>query len=458
MKIEKSLVALVLVIILGVVTYQFVYKPDQEKLIRETKERFLVQFDPNKIVGFTIGRPDSSMIIEKGLGRIWNIIRPVTAEAENQEIYTLFRTLRDSQIQYVVDEKPKNLANFGLAGAPFYLAMSYEDGKSDTLYSGFNTPDGTMTYVKFASGNRVVTIDRAFDDFLKLPQRSYRSRTLLNISESDITALELIRGENDVINLERTGAGWQMNQPWSFAGNETNISELMTYLVENPKEHFVAEHADSLSQYGLDNPSYIVRVSFQPGIPDKILLVGKEFVDASSSGQFWFAKQFDKDLIFTIANAPVTDFARLPIWFVNQFPMVFNQETANRITIDAPGNNLVFVRGSQGFWSLVSPMDKNVDQKTIGDILSITRFLVFQDVYAYEPTPEDIKKAGLEKPQITIAFYQNDTLIDRVEFGNSFTERELNTYCRTSARPIIYITRSTVNTTMNQVLETVFEK
>ena len=458
MKLVKSFGALFLVLILGIITYQLMYKPDQEKLLRETQERFLVRFDVNRIAKFTIGRPDSSVYFEKGIGRTWNITQPFTCEAENEGIYTLFRLLREAEVRHIIEEKPKSLANYGLDRPSGYLAVVNQDGNADTLFTGFMTPDETMCYVKFASSDRVVTIDRDLDDFLKLPGRAYRSRTLLNIAQDDVSGVEIMRQDRQQsIVMEKRGYDWYMAEPWDFPANQKNISEFLESLTGSTKQHFIAEQTDSLAHYGLDDPRMVIRVSLQPGVPEKILMIGKAVQQDQNSSRFWFAKQFDQDLIFTIPSNTISKFDRMPIWFVHAFPMEFNHELASRIVLEAAGNTLTFVRGSQGYWSLISPIDRNIENTTINMILSISRFLAFQDVFAYEPTADDVRRAGLEKPQVTISFYQGDTLIDAVQYGNSITLEEQNTYCRTSKRPVIYLTQSTVTATINQILETVFQ-
>ncbi|MFC1485548.1 DUF4340 domain-containing protein [Candidatus Latescibacterota bacterium] len=458
MKLVKPLIALVMVIILGFGAYFFIYNPDLERRIREAQEQFLVRFDPNTIVSFTIGRPDSSMVIEKGMTRNWNILEPVSAEAENEEIYRFFNHLRNTQIQFIVEEHPRDLSNFGLENAPFYLAMKYQDGTADTLFSGMFTPDESMNYVKFASEDRVLTVDRAMFDFLKQPVRAYCSRTLLNIAEMDITGIELIRGTDETITLSKNGTIWMMAQPWEYQASPTNIKELINTIVITRKDHFVTEHTDDLAQYGLDNPQFVLRISLQPGIPDKILLIGDAMMSGDNKLLYHYAKQFDRDLIFTVAQSSLNDFRRIPIWYVDQFPMKFNQERVNRIIIETPGNTLTIIRGSQGYWSMISPVDINLEETVVSEIFSISRFLVFHDVFAYEPTPDDVTNTGLDDPQIKLTFYQNDNMFDYIEFGGSFTDEELNTFCRTSTRPIIYITRAPVNERINSILKTAFEQ
>ena len=292
MKAMKSLVGLFLVIILGLGVYFFVYKPDQALKLRQEQERFLVRFDVSAIDNFTIGRPDSTIRIERAIGNLWNITEPITAETENEEILTLFNMLRTARVRYVADENTDNLGAYGLASPEYYLATHYTDGKADTLYLGSFTPEGSMGYVRFASENRVVAIDRDVIDHLHRPVQAFRSRSILNVFATDITAIEIMRNEDETLRFQYDGVAWRMTEPYMFPTDTNNIPELIASITDGSKKYLLTEHADDLAEYGLDNPGIILKVSQRNGMPEKLLLIGHEFHAENMSSTNWFAKQF----------------------------------------------------------------------------------------------------------------------------------------------------------------------
>jgi hypothetical protein len=458
MKLVKPLLALILVIVLGAGVYHYVYKPDAEKKLLQAKEQFLVRFDVKNITSFTIGRPDSAIQIEKGVGSLWNIISPIKAEAENEEITSLFRQLSDTKILFIVEEKPHDLGNYGLDNPQYYLGMKYLNGKSDTLFTGIDTPDGTMTYVKFASEKRVLTVDRTIVDFMKKQTRSYRSRTLLNALIDDITGLELMRGDTDVITLVKSGEQWIMTQPWEFPASTENIALLLKTITETNKKHFIAEHTDSLSKYGLDNPQIILKVTLNKGMMDKLLLIGNTLKENVGTNLFSYAKQFDQDVIFTIEKKTVVEFQHPPIWFIDQLPLDLNREQVNKIVVQTGGREITIIRDVQRQWISITPVDKNLEERIVAGLFGISCFLVVNDVFAYTPTENDVVKSGLNTPQAKLTFYQNDTVLAVVEFGKTYTEKQPITYCRLSPRPVIFMTKNEITPPLNELLSTLFEK
>ena len=174
MKLLKSFITLLVVIVIGILVYFFVYKAEELRKIREAEARQLIRFDLNHINSFTLARPESSIVFERGIGRIWNITAPIKSEAEKEELQNLFSSLDESKILYTADEKPDNIKIYGLEKPEYYLAMKYDISNPDTLFLGNPTPDGFMSYVKFASEDRILTINRELTNKLKWAARSYR--------------------------------------------------------------------------------------------------------------------------------------------------------------------------------------------------------------------------------------------------------------------------------------------
>jgi len=91
-------------------------------------------------------------------------------------------------------------------------------------------------------------------------------------------------------------------------------------------------------------------------------------------------------------------------------------------------------------------------------VSAISRFLLINDIDTLEPTQEQLEKAGITKPTVVISFYENDQLLVKAAYGKTFMTDKENTYVTTSLSPILYITNSTVNASINEVLKAVFGK
>ncbi len=461
MKLLKSLLVLVAVIALGVFVYFKVYRVEIANKANKAQEGKLVQFDLDLIRKFTLGRPDSSIVFERSVGRLWNIIEPVQTEAAGKQFYELFSALSSSEVLYNVEDKPKDFAPYGLDVPLYYMAMEYEGQDPDTLLVGNNTPDQTMSYVRFASDRKVLAVSNRLTELLKKPVKYYRARTILNVLADDITGIEIFRGkdESDHVHMVNNGVAWMMYTPWELPGDPASMEEILKKIAESNKMTLVQEHPTEadLTKYGLDQPNYVLNVSLKYGMPNKMLLIGNRLTERGSR-HLWYARQFDGDLVFTLENSLVTLLSRGNTWFIDKQPIKFDRNVVSRIVLRSDQQEVVFTRDAEGKWSAITPVDKNVPEDTISNLFAISRFMLVNDIFAFNPTPEDLTRAGIDKPKFTLTFYAGDQVLAKLDYGNTFTKDTLMTYVQTNLSPIVYITGSQVNSSINYALESVFGK
>jgi hypothetical protein len=461
MKLVKSLIVLAAVIALGIFVYFKVYKVEQARKAQESMESRLVQFDIDNIKKFTLVRPDSSVTFERGVGRLWSITAPIKSEASGKQIFGLFESLNQSNIQYHVDDKPKDLRPYGLDRPAFFMAMEYDQGKPDTLFLGIDTPDKTMTYVKFASGKKVLAVNNTLTDLMKKPVRFYRSRTVLNVLPEDIRGIEITRGndQSNRIQLDFNGVAWIMQYPWELPADLKSTEELLKKIGESNKMTLVQEHAASadLAKYGIDKPTTVLTIQLNYNMPSKMLVVGSRLTEKGRT-HLWYAKQFDNDLVFTIENSLVTLLNYPPVNYIDKQPLKFDRNVVDKIELTTDKQIVVLAKDAEGKWSAVSPVDKNIQDDTINNLFSISRFIFVNDIFSVKPAQSDMAKSGIDKPKFALEFYSGQQSLGRILYGKSFTKDKIMTYFQTSLSPFIYVTDAQVTSSVNYVLEKVFGK
>ncbi|MFA6472049.1 MAG: DUF4340 domain-containing protein [Candidatus Latescibacterota bacterium] len=459
MKLVKSLAILAAVIVLGIIVYIKVYKVEQQKKSQQAQEGKLIRFNLDSIKEFTLVRPDSSITFERGIGRIWNILKPLKTEASGERIYGLFSQLDQSNIITVVDEKPKDLSPYGIKNTKFYMSMTYDTGKPDTLFIGTDTPDKTMAYVKFSSEKRILAISNALTDLMKKSVTYYRARTILNILVNDIQSFEITRGKTDEnrIQMVHNGVTWMMTAPWNNFGDITNMDELLKGIADANKLTLEPSQPGDLEKYGLNNPSFMLNVHLKYGMPDKILLIGNKLKEKGRMPS-WYAKQFDNEQVFTLENRIVTLLSHDAVWYIDKQPVKFDREVVNKIVLKSGKEPITFAKDPEGNWNVVSPVDKNVPREVINSIFAISRFMLINGVYSMNPVPADLAKTGLDKPKFILTFFSDGQLLAEMSYGKTFTQDAAKTYVQSNQSPTIFTTASEINASLNYVLETVFGK
>jgi len=317
-----------------------------------------------------------------------------------------------------------------------------------------------MTYVRFSSEDRILAVSNVLTMFLKRPFKGYRSRTLLNVDKNNVVGFEIFNREQEgkeqeKIALNFDGVNWNMTHPWNYPADSDRALEFINKIAEARKALLVEEKTDDLHQYGLDNPTFIINLKQKYGMSDKILLVGNRET-GNVRTHLLYSKQFDKDLIFMFELSVMTSLKRKPIFYINKNPLNFNRDIVNKIILETTQEPITFFKNSQGNWSTLSPIEKNLGKITINRLFVISRYLIINDIYSADPSPEDLVATGLDKPKIKLSLYNDERLIVQVLYGKLVIGEKPATYISTSLSPIIYGTEVEVNSNINDVLEEVF--
>jgi hypothetical protein len=458
MKILRALASLVLVIIIGFMVFHFVYKAQEANRLKEIEERRLVRFDLDSIKKFVLVRPDSSVVFERGIGRIWNITDPIETEADKEQLFKLFNSLDMSDILVEVENEPDDYDIYGLVDTEYALAMEYDETSPDTLFFGNDTPDGTMSYVRYATEDRVLAVTKQLTFIAERPVLYFRSRTLLNVVAQDVMEMDMISNMDGVerqITLRNSGSRWIMTHPWKHPADFAHIDLLGDKLTTGNKIDLIEEHPTDLAKYGFDDPTVIVNLSLRHNQPNKILLIGDQLTEKGETYKY-YAKRFDHDLVFTVEKSLVGALTHDPSWYMMKSVMEFERGDVDRIVFESGDRPITFRKDNAENWSVISPVDKNVEEITLNSIFALTRFALAYTIYTTEPTEEQIQISGIDDPSLRITLLRGATEVASITYGNSFIDRNQMTYFRTSYSPVIYLTNIEVNARVNTVLETVF--
>src|SRR5438445_3011486 len=152
----RSLIALV-VVAAGLGAYLYFVEAKKEPGSDKKLEKVFTGVAADKIDQLTI-KPESGdrTTVQKQSGS-WQLTQPVTAKADEAEVSGITSGLSSLEVQRVVDEKPADLKEYGLA--PPRIEVSFKaGGQSRALQIGQKTPTGTDLYAEVPGNRRVLLI------------------------------------------------------------------------------------------------------------------------------------------------------------------------------------------------------------------------------------------------------------------------------------------------------------
>jgi hypothetical protein len=225
------------------------------------------KFDENKLVKVVITRRDGKLTLEKK-DKGWTAVYPYPVVLSTSSLENLTSTLSSLSADSVIEEKPANLAQYGLAPPRATVDAYLLDGTVKTLYLGDKSPSGSSYYLQAKGDPRVFTVPAYVGNQFEYTLSDLREKSITpEIKAEEISYFRVRERGGTVIELLEKTAGEKtasqfgfgkfiMTRPYSYpVGTE---SEKTDAFIKGPTQiqisDFVDDNPKSLAPYGLDRP------------------------------------------------------------------------------------------------------------------------------------------------------------------------------------------------------------
>lgn len=350
----------------------------------------------------------------KKAGGKWQVVEPEAVPADESEATSIASSLATLEIQRVVDEKPSDLAEYGLKEPRVEIAFR-TSGATGTqrLLIGRKTPTGGDMYAKLAASDRVFLIPAYLDSTFNRGTFDLRDKAILKFERDKVDGLEIVSGSG-TITFAKSGAEWRLTSPIAARG-EYSAVEGVVGRIESARMSAIVASGPTIDSkaYGLDKPSVTVRVL--AGSARATIEFGKTTDDSKV-----YARDLSRPLVFTVdkyvlddVNKPAADFRRKDLFEFRPF-------TAARIEFEREGRRYVFekTKADDGTekWKQTAPSARDVDQSKMESALSAFANLRAQSFV------ESTRGTGLERPVVVVTVTFNDgdqKKREQVSFGRT---------------------------------------
>ncbi len=104
----------------------------------------------DKIEDLRVKAASGERTVLKKTGTTWQVVEPAPVKADETEVSSITSNLASLEIQRVVDEKPSDLKQYGLASPRVELSFRAAGDKADqTLFFGDKTATGSDMFAKY---------------------------------------------------------------------------------------------------------------------------------------------------------------------------------------------------------------------------------------------------------------------------------------------------------------------
>lgn len=259
-------------------------------------------------------------------------------------------------------------------------------------------------------------------DIFKLPEGSIVELTLSSVK--------------GVVRFTKNVNGWSMVDP-SFEKIDQKKLNLLEYLLDNLKAlRIIAEEAEDLGQYGLDQPQLSITLKLKTGAT-RTLLVGAE----TASKMEYYAVESTKQRVYTVSRGDLDGFKGDPSDFRDRNFLTINPAAVNSMSVTTYSKQeFKIIRGPEGKWQFSLPVTAQAKGDAVNEILKQILKLKIKDFITDKAA--DLSMYGLDVPVYSVTIGDRDGQVQTLNFGKK-DETSGSLYMRVSGNEEIY----TISTT-----------
>jgi hypothetical protein len=261
-------------------------KPDESKASADTTTPKVLAIPDDQIAQLQFQRKDAQPTIVKinAAGK-WEMAAPKALPVDNDAVKNVTSTLTSLTADQVVEEKPSDLAQFGLKDPSFYLKITKKDGKTTDLELGDEAPTSGLIYAKVASDPKVYALSTSMKTSLDKTWQDLRDKRLLTFDSDKLTRVELTAKKQTLEFGKNAQNDWQILKPKPYRADGFQVEELIRKLKDAKLDTSVSEEdaKKAASGYASGTPIAVAKVTDASGTQTLDVRKGKDDYYAKSS-------------------------------------------------------------------------------------------------------------------------------------------------------------------------------
>lgn len=228
-----------------------------------------------------------------------------------------------------------------------------------------------------------------------------KAKEVLSFDKGSVRELKLIFPDHTVHCLKDSGDGWRLIEPIKTDGSEEDIKGLLTSLQDATIRRTVADSAEGVSQYGLDEPQVTVRIKEESEQSWRSLMLG----DKSPTSTYAYAMRGDDPAVYLVSSTLLNSLDKNAHDLRFKRVLDFEKDEVNKIILRR-GKESIVCSKSLDEWMLEKPIQVRADGDEIDGMVRTLHGAETKDFVAEEP--EGLEEYGLKPPELEVDLFTGE--------------------------------------------------
>jgi hypothetical protein len=216
-------------IVLGGTVFYFQKNPSKPESTTPPSPKILT-LSEDQVEDIRIVKAGSEPVVLKKLSGKWQITAPSATAADQEAAKTLVSAVSNVTSDRLIDEKPSDLATFGLNSPAIEVDITSKGGKVSKLLLGADTPTGSNTYVKLDGSPKVYTVFSSAKTNFDKTLNDLRDKRLLTFSSDKVAGFSIVSKGPSVEFGKNAQGEWQITKPKPYRADSPQVDDLLRKL------------------------------------------------------------------------------------------------------------------------------------------------------------------------------------------------------------------------------------
>src|SRR5271167_1062952 len=336
----------------------------------------LIDVKQDDIAKIELKYSDRDIVLVRDKGKPWRIVKPIGADADQTQANNLARAIAEGVLIRTVDDKPDDLAPFGLKPATTTVTVTTFDNKTlPSIEVGKSTPIGFNAYVQLSSGPAVLLTEGAFSSGMNKTVNDLRVRDLMEFKTDDVQKLIIAHDNGQTVEIDRDGANWK----------------------------FIKPAPANVNQYGLEKPHLTATVVLKNGEQQSMLFGFKQNGQGKSG---IFVRRGERAPVYAVAEYTMSSLDKSPLDFRDKTIVKVDPESVDTVKVKASDSEFTLKRAAADWNVIAGGKTTEADIPVVERLLNQLRDLRGESIVA-DPMPS-AQPFGLDNPAVEITLIGKD--------------------------------------------------